>query len=255
MPPRAFARHSGRRSVTKSRLGGGEEERPQRPLPTLSTSPHPAREEEQFVYLGLQESFPPPSSPRPPSPSSSPPSSARSCPVPPAAPSHLPLLFLLPHPSSPPSPSLSVRGRGGGSGRRFVRLAAGLCPRGRPAGRGAAPRGPAPSARAARAPRAPHSRPQILPRARRRGGLCFEEERLSPKSGREVLVLQTGSRKPLTHCSFSDCTRRRGRTCISTVSRLPFSYLYLCQSAWSPSPRPPRALPQMGRLTLELRLK
>lgn len=123
VPPPAFARHSGRRSLTKSRLGGGEEERPQRSLPTLSTSPHPAREEEQFVYLGLQESFPPPSSPRPPSPSSSPPSSARSSPVPPAAPSLHPLLFHLPHPAFP----LPLGARSWGREREA------LCPPGGPA--------------------------------------------------------------------------------------------------------------------------
>ena len=95
-----------------------------------------------------------------PAPPPSPPSSARSCPVPPAAPSLLlflclpPLLFLLPPSSSPPSPSLLERGRGGGSGRRFVRFAAGLGSGGRQAGRGAAPGGPAPPL-GTRAPPAP----------------------------------------------------------------------------------------------------
>lgn len=36
-----------------------------RPRSSLSPTPHPAREEEQFVYLGLQESFPPPCFPWP----------------------------------------------------------------------------------------------------------------------------------------------------------------------------------------------
>lgn len=131
---RVRARAFAGRSVTKSRLGGGEEERPPRSLPTLPTSPHPAREEEQFVYLGLQESFPPPGSPRPPSPSSLPsllgailPSPAGST-FPPPLPRPPVLLFLLPPSSSPPSPSLLERGRGGGSGTRFVRLAALLAP-------------------------------------------------------------------------------------------------------------------------------
>lgn len=170
MPPRAFAPHSGRRSVTKSRRGGGGEERPQRPLPTLSTSPHPAREEEQFVYLGLQESFPPPSSRRPPSPSFSPPSSARSCPVPPAAPSLLPLLFLLPHPSSPPSPpsrcAVVGEGAGGalsawrpGSTSEAARLGGALRPAALPPSPG--PPGPPET-------RAPHTlQPRILSRARK----------------------------------------------------------------------------------------
>lgn len=48
----------GRAAVTKSRRGGGE-------AAELALTPHPAREEEQFVYLGLQESFPPPCSPWP----------------------------------------------------------------------------------------------------------------------------------------------------------------------------------------------
>ena len=156
---RVLARAFTGRSVTKSRLGGGEEERPLRSLPT---SPHPAREEEQFVYLGLQESFPPPGSARPPSPSSLPsllgailPSPAGSTFPPPfPSPPRPPLLFLLPPSSSPPSPSLLERGRGGGSGRRFVRFAAGLGSGGRPAGRGAAPGGPAPPL-GTRAPPAP----------------------------------------------------------------------------------------------------
>ena len=249
---RVRARAFAGRSVTKSRLGGGEEERPPRSLPTLPTSPHPAREEEQFVYLGLQESFPPPCSPRPPSPSSLPsllgailPSPAGSTfPPPLPRPTTPVLLFLLPPSSSPPSPSLLERGRGGGSGRRFVRLAARLAreaarlggalrpealplPRGRP--RPAGPRStPAPAAELARSAKK---------RRTRWGGRTTVTE-----SGREVLALQTGSRKPLTHCSFSDCTRRRGRTCILTVSRMPCWYLFLSGSAPSPIPRPPFAL-------------
>lgn len=49
----------GARAVTKSRRGGGEA------AELAPPPPHPAREEEQFVYLGLQESFPPPCSPWP----------------------------------------------------------------------------------------------------------------------------------------------------------------------------------------------
>lgn len=89
--------------------------------------PRPAREEEQFVYLGLQESCPPPGSPKLPSPSSLPSLSAQSGPVPPAAPSSPSSSSS----SSPPSPSLQGRVRGGGSGKRFVRLAAQLSPGGR----------------------------------------------------------------------------------------------------------------------------
>lgn len=166
---------SGRRSVTKSWLGGGEEERPQRLLPTLSTSSHPAREEEQFVYLGLQESFPP-SSPRPPRPSSLPsllgavlPSPAGGTSPPPLpspiSPSPLHAALLL----RPAVPSRVERGRGGGRGRCFVLRAAQLGARGRPAGRGTAPAAlPPPPCGLASSPC--HPRPQrSRPRARRTG--------------------------------------------------------------------------------------
>lgn len=135
--------------------------------------PRPAREEEQFVYLGLQESCPPPGSRRPPSPSSLPSLSAQSCPVPPAAPSSSPSSSSS---SSPPSPSLLGRVRGGGSGKRFVRLAAQLSPGGRRLG-------------GARRPAA--LPPPRRPRARRRGGLGFEEERVSQsQAGRFSLYKQ-----------------------------------------------------------------
>lgn len=167
VPPPAFARHSGRRSLTKSRLGGGEEERPQRLLPTLSTSPPtPHVKRNNLFILGFKN------------PSLLPVLRGRPAPPPPHPPRRDPAqsrrLHLPSTPSSstshiPPSPSLSVRGRGGGSGRRFVRLAAQLCPGGRPVGRGAAPRGPAPSAAAARAAFAPHSScPRSSPSAKKR---------------------------------------------------------------------------------------
>lgn len=151
---------AGFRRAFRDKEPAGGRGRGERTLRSLPTSPHPAREEEQFVYLGLQESFPPPGSPRPPSPSSLLsllgailPSPAGST-FPPPFPCPPPLLFLLPPSSSPPSPSLLERGRGGGSGRRFVRFAAGLGSGGRPAGRGSAPGGPAPPL-GTRAPPAP----------------------------------------------------------------------------------------------------
>lgn len=124
----SVAGRSGGRAVTKSWRGGGEAA--ELALPP----PHPAREEEQFVYLGLQESFPPPCSPWPLLPAllfcALQPSPAGSALLLPSSPSPTSL-------SSPPLwpslPSLLERGRGGGSGRRFVRLAALRSPGDRPA--------------------------------------------------------------------------------------------------------------------------
>lgn len=162
---RVRARAFAGRSVTKSRLGGGEEERPPRSFPTLPTSPHPAREEEQFVYLGLQESFPPPCSPRPPSPSSLP--SLLGAILPSPAGSTFPPPLPRPPPYTPfPPPTFLEPAFPLPSGTRpWGRERDALCPPrgrassgGRPAGRGAAPRGPAPP------PRPPPPRgPALLP--------------------------------------------------------------------------------------------
>lgn len=84
---------------------------------------------------------------------------------PPPAP---PLPSSSPGPSGPPSPSLLERGRGGGCGRRFVRLAALLSP-GRPVGRGAAPAAlPPPPPPAACAKKGPTRLDE--PRSQSRGG-------------------------------------------------------------------------------------
>lgn len=182
--------------------------------------PRPAREEEQFVYLGLQESCPPPRSPRPPSPSSFPSLLAAILPSPAGSTALLP--FLLPSSSSsPPSPSLLGRDRGGGSGKRFVRLAAQLSPGGRGLG-------------GARHPAARLPPPRSRPRARRRGGLGFEQERVSQSQGGWFSLYKQEAENHWHTVAFFDCTRRRGQLCVLTVSPAPFLYLFL-----PPAPHPP----------------
>lgn len=168
MQPRAGGGRSGRRSVTKSRLGGGEEARPPRSLPTLYL-PRPAREEEQFVYLGLQESCPPPGSPRPPGPSSLPSSLRAIQPSPASSTFLLPLLFLLLQPALLLLPSGT---------RPWGREREALCP----------PCGPAQlrRPRAGRRAAAAALHPARRPRVRRGGGLGFEEQRVSQSRGRGV---------------------------------------------------------------------
>lgn len=136
------------RSVTKSRLGGGDEARPLRSLPTLSTSPALHVKRNNLFILGFKNPALLPVLRGRPAPPPCLPSSPRSCPVPPAAPPSS-----LSSSSSPPSPSLLGRDRGGGSGKRFVRLAAQLSPGGRGLGGARHPAAPLPPPRS-RAPRA-----------------------------------------------------------------------------------------------------
>ena len=164
------------RSVTKSLLGGGEEERPLRSLPT---SPHPAREEEQFVYLGLQESFPPPGSARPPSPSSLP--SLLGAILPSPAGSTFPPPFPLPPPPSFPPPTFLEPAFPLPSGTRpWGREREALCPL---RGRARLGRPPGWEGRCAWRP-CPSPGDPRSPRARaRRGGHGGEEERRSQSQG------------------------------------------------------------------------
>lgn len=185
MPPQASAGCSGRRSVTKSRLGGGEEARRPRSLPTRSTSPAPHVKRNNLFILAFKNPALLPVLRGRPAPPPFPPSQARSCPVPPAAPPSSPSSSPRSSSCSPRSPTLLGRGRGGGSEKRFVRLAARLRPGGRGLGGAQRPVAlPPPRGRSHPAPAcALLLRQRSQPRARRRGGLGFEEERVSESRG------------------------------------------------------------------------
>lgn len=91
-----------------------------RPQSWLAPAPHPAREEEQFVYLGLQESFPPLCSPWPLLPAlplqCAPAQSRRQRPPPPLSPSRASLSTPHPPPPGPPSPPFWNAAVGEGAG-------------------------------------------------------------------------------------------------------------------------------------------
>lgn len=177
-----------------------------------------------------------------PAPPPFPPSQARSCPVPPAAPSSSPSSSPRSSSCGPLSPTLLGRGRGGGSEKRFVRLAAPLRPGGR--GLGGAQRPVALPPPRGRSHPAPASalllRQRSQPGAREEeADLVFEEERVSESQGGRFSLYKQEAYKPLAHCSISDCTRRRGRPCLSTVSPAPSAYLF--------PPGPPGLFPPFRR--------
>lgn len=99
------------RSVTKSRLGGGEG----RPRRWLLRPPTPHEKRNNLFILGFKNPSLLPALRSRPTPPPSPPSSARSCPVPPAAPSSSPSSSLSPSSSSSPPPWDPAFGEEGGA--------------------------------------------------------------------------------------------------------------------------------------------
>lgn len=157
------------RSVTKSRLGGGDEARPLRSLPTLSTSPALHVKRNNLFILGFKNPALLPVLRGRPAPPPCLPSSPRSCPVPPAAPpSSLSSSPPLPPARLPPPFWDATVGEGAGNALSASRPSSALEAAGWE-GRGTPP------------PRSPHR--GAGPRARRRGGLGFEQERVSQSQG------------------------------------------------------------------------
>jgi hypothetical protein len=186
VPPRVFAG----RSVTKSRLGGGDGRREATALaPHLLPPPplpRPAREEEQFVYLGLEEPSLLPAPRGRPTPPPRPslrraPARSRRLRLPPPLLRSLPASSSLPSgPPSPPSWNAAVGEGAGGALSASQRSAA---------WGGALRPSPAPS----------------VARGRASAGLARLEADRGSQVGEGAFRLQTGSRKPLTHSSFAGC--------------------------------------------------
>lgn len=161
--------------MTKSRLGGGEEARPRRSLSTLSTSPAPHVKRNNLFILGFKNPALLPV--------------LRSCPAPPPSlpsrrnpaqsrPQHLPPPPLPPPPARLPPPFRDASvGEGAGNALSASRPSSAQEAAGWE-GRGA----PRPCPR--------------RPRARRRGGLGFEEERVSRSQGGRFSLT---NRKPKNH--------------------------------------------------------
>lgn len=224
VPPRACAG----RSVTKSRLGGGEEARPLRSLPTLSTSPALHVKRNNLFILGFKNPALLPVLRGRPAPPPSLPCSPRSCPVPPAAPpSSLSSSPPLPPARLPPPFWDATVGEGAGNALSASR------PSSAPEAAGWEGRGPPP-------PRSPP--PRSRPRARRRGGLGFEQERVSQSRGGWFSLYKQEAENRWHTVAFLIVPGGGASPASCLYLQRPSCYLFL--------PAPSGALPRIGRLTL-----